>query len=137
MEKKVLTDNKHYLLAVNVEKNRAYLKIKGYWRNVDAVPQYVGDWKKAVGLLKRGFTLLTDATEMKTHPQDVRKLHEEAQSVLMKAGVVRIAELVKDDIAEIQLDAVAKVSAFPKKNFRDAAQAEQWLDEVLADGSAA
>lgn len=129
METKVITDNKHYLLAVNVEKNRAYLKIRGYWRNVDAVPQYVADWKKTVSLLKRGFTLLTDATEMKTHPQDVRKLHEEAQAVLMKAGVARIAELMKDEIAEKQLDAVAKVSAFPKKNFRDAVIAEQWLDE--------
>ena len=129
MEPKVITDNKHYLLAVNVEKNRAYLTIKGYWRNVEAVPQYVADWKKTVGMLKRGFTLLTDARDMKTHPQDVRKLHEEAQGVLMKAGVARIAELVKDGIAEKQLDAVAKVSAFPKKNFRDPAVAEVWLDE--------
>jgi hypothetical protein len=129
METKVITDNKHYTLQVNVGKNRAYLKIKGFWRNVDAVPQYIADWKKTVGMLKPGFTLLTDATEMKTHPQDVRKLHEEAQGVVLKAGVARIAELMKDDIAEKQLDAVAKVSAFPKKNFRDQVQAELWLDE--------
>lgn len=134
MENQIVADNKHYLLAVNVDKNRAYLKIKGYWRNVDAVPQYIADWKKTTRLLRRNFTLLTDATQMKTHPQDVRKLHEEAQALLLKSGVVRIAELVQDDIAEIQLDAVAKASAFPKKNFRDQSQAELWLDEVPVEG---
>jgi len=129
MSVQLIRENKQYKIAVSVDKNRAYLTIFGFWRNPEAVPDYIADWSKAIGRLKSGFTLLTDAREMKTHPQEVRKLHEQAQALLLKGGVKKVAELVKDDVAEMQLDAVAKTTQFPKKNFRDAAMAELWLDE--------
>jgi hypothetical protein len=66
---------------------------------------------------------------MKTHPKDVQTLHEQAQAILLKAGVVKVAEILKDNIAELQLDAVAKATQFPKKNFRKREDAEKWLDE--------
>ena len=124
-----INDNKYYRISVAPEKNRAYLKILGFWRNAEVVPDYLKDWTKATSLLKKGFTLLTDASEMKTHPQDVRKLHEQAQAIILKAGVSKVAEVLKDDVAEMQLDAVAKTTQFPKKNFRTAEHAEKWLDE--------
>lgn len=121
---------KQYTIAVSPSKNRAYLKIIGFWRGPEIVPDYIKDWTKAVGLLNKGFTLLTDASEMKTHPASVRPLHEQAQGILLKAGVRKVAEVLKDDVAEMQLDAVAKTTQFPKKNFRTAADAEVWLDEA-------
>lgn len=124
-----ICNNKHYTISVNPEKNRAYLKIIGFWRNPEAVPDYIADWKKAMSHVKKGFTLLTDASEMKTHPKDVRKLHEEAQALLLKCGIKKVAEILKDDITEIQLDAVARTTNFPKKNFKEVADAEKWLDE--------
>jgi len=66
---------------------------------------------------------------MKTHPKDVQSLHEQAQAIVLKAGVVKVAEILKDNIAELQLDAVAKVTRFPKKTFRTKEEAEKWLDE--------
>lgn len=126
-----INDTKYYKISIAPEKNRAYLKILGFWRNTEAVPDYLKDWNKAVSLLSKGFTLLTDASEMKTHPQDVRKLHEQAQAILLKGGVSKVAEVLKDDVAEMQLDAVAKTTQFPKKNFRTAEDAEKWLDESL------
>jgi predicted nuclease of restriction endonuclease-like RecB superfamily len=122
-------DTKFYRISVAPEKNRAYLKILGFWRNTSVVPDYLNDWTKAMSMLKQGFTLLTDASEMKTHPQDVRKLHEQAQAIILKAGVSKVAEVLKDDVAEMQLDAVAKTTQFPKKNFKTAEEAEKWLDE--------
>lgn len=124
-----IAENKQYVLSADTDKNRAYLRIKGYWRNVDAVPDYLRDWKKTLALMKKGFTLLTDASEMKTHPQDVRKLHEEAQGLVMKAGIAKIAEVIQDDIAEMQLDSLAQATKFPKKNFRSVDDAEVWLDQ--------
>lgn len=125
-----IRDSKLYTISVSPEKNRAYLKIIGFWRNPEAVPDYLPDWAKAVSMLKKGFTLLTDASEMKTHPQDVRKLHEQAQAILLKGGVAKVAEVVKDDVAEMQLDAVAKTTQFPKKTFKTSDDAEKWLDEA-------
>ena len=127
----VINDTKYYKISVAPEKNRAYLKILGFWRNAEAVPDYLKDWAKAASMLTKGFTLLTDASEMKTHPQDVRKLHEQAQAMILKAGVSKVAEVLKDDVAEMQLDAVAKTTQFPKKNFGTAEEAEKWLDEKL------
>jgi hypothetical protein len=127
----VINDTKFYRISVATEKNRAYLKILGFWRNAEAVPDYLKDWAKAASMLKKGFTLLTDASEMKTHPSDVRKLHEQAQAMILKAGVSKVAEVLKDDVAEMQLDAVAKTTQFPKRNFRTAEEAEKWLDEKL------
>jgi hypothetical protein len=124
-----IRSNKYYSIEVSPEKNRAYLKIFGFWKNAEAVPDYLTDWAKATSSLAKGFTLLTDASEMKTHPQDVRKLHEQAQAILLKAGVSKVAEILKDQVAELQLDAVAKTTKFPKQNFRNAVDAEKWLDE--------
>ena len=124
-----INDTKFYRISVSPEKNRAYLKILGFWRSTEVVPDYLNDWNKAMSMLKKGFTLLTDASEMKTHPQDVRKLHEQAQAIILKAGVSKVAEVLKDDVAEMQLDAVAKTTQFPKKNFKTAVDGEKWLDE--------
>jgi hypothetical protein len=123
-----INDTKFYTISVSPEKNRAYLKILCFWRGPEVVPDYLGDWTKAASLLKKGFTLLTDASEMKTHPQEVRKLHEQAQAIILKAGVIKVAEVLKDDVAEMQLNAVAKTTQFPKQNFRTAEEAEKWLD---------
>jgi hypothetical protein len=124
---------KYYSISIVPEKNRAYLKIIGFWRNQEVVPDYLKDWTTATSLLKRGFTLLTDASEMKTHPMELRKLHEQAQAILLKSGVSKVAEILQDDVAEMQLDAVAKATKFPKKNFRSADDAENWLDQSSID----
>ena len=123
-----INETKQYTISILPEKNRAYLKIIGFWRNPDVVPNYIKDWTNATSLLKKGFTLLTDASEMKTHPQELRKLHEQAQAIILRAGVSKVAEILKDEVAEMQLDAVAKTTQFPKKNFRSAEEAEKWLD---------
>jgi hypothetical protein len=123
-----IRDGKFYRIEVSKEKNRAYLKIFGFWKGPDVVPDYLTDWAKATSALAKGFTLLTDASEMKTHPAEVRKLHEQAQAILMKAGVSKVAEIIKDDVAEMQLDAIGKATKFPKQNFRAVPDAEKWLD---------
>jgi len=131
MEKTKIAETKHYTLHVSPEKNRAYLKIFGFWRNVESVPNYLDDWKKALSKVKKGFTLLTDASEMKTHPSDVRKLHEQAQALVLGMDVKKVAEIIKDDVTEMQLDAVAKTTKFPKRNFKSVTDAEKWLDEKV------
>ncbi len=123
-----IEQNPFYELAVSTQKNRIYLKIIGFWRNEAAVPNYLKDWNKALGLVRKDFTVLTDATQMKIHPPDVRLLHEQAQAAILKAGVSKVAEILTDRISEIQLDNVAKVTLFPKKNFISQEEAEKWLD---------
>lgn len=118
-----------YKLSVSKAKNRVYLTIIGFWRKPAEVPEYVHDWRKAIAELSPGFTLLTDARQMKIHPNSVIGLHEEAQSLIIKAGVRKVAEVQANKVAEMQLDGVSKETKMPKRNFNDPAKAEQWLDE--------
>lgn len=128
-----IAQNPQYELAVSAAKNRAFLKIIGFWRAPEQVPDYIADWKRAVAALKPGFTLLTDAREMKIHPGTVRALHEEAQSLIVKAGVKRVAEIQRDKVAEMQLNGVSNETKMPKKNFNDEEAAERWLDDLEED----
>ncbi|HTF81448.1 MAG TPA: hypothetical protein VL947_06980 [Cytophagales bacterium] len=129
--KKIIADNSAYSISISIPKNRAYLKLVGFWRSPEVVPEYLSDWKKAVTQLDKGFSLLTDATDMKTHPQQVKKLHEEAQILVLSAGLAKVAEVVNNDITEYQLDSLAEATAFPKRTFRTVSEAENWLDGNL------
>ena len=128
MDEITVRDNDFYTIKVSIPKNRTYLKIKGFWRHPDLVPDYLDDWNNAMSYLEKGFTLRTDASEMKTHPQSVAPLHEQAQAILIKNGVSKVAEILSDEIAALQLNAVAKKTNFPKENFQDLEAAEKWLD---------
>ncbi|EMR03464.1 hypothetical protein [Cesiribacter andamanensis] len=126
-----IADTPQYHLAVSPAKNRAYLRIIGFWRSPEQVENYITDWQKAVAALKPGFTLLTDAREMKIHPASVRALHEQAQALIVSKGVLKVAELQQDAIAEMQLNAVAGETQMPKQNFQDPVAAERWLDSIF------
>ncbi|WMN12162.1 hypothetical protein QYS49_32650 [Marivirga salinae] len=123
-----IAENKQYSLKVDITKNRAFLKINGFWRNKEDIPGYLQDWDEAIKKLSKGFTLLTDATEMTIHPGDVRDVHSKAQEKIIKAEVKKVAELHSKNVSIMQLDGVSRNSGMPKKNFNDKEEALKWLD---------
>ena len=123
---KTIANNKFYTLEVDPIKNRAFLKINGFWKLND-VPNYLDDWDKTISFLRKGFTLLTDAREMAIHPSEVRAIHEKAQNKIIEAGVKKVAELQKAKVAEMQLDGVSKDTKMPKMNFNEKEKALEWL----------
>ena len=60
-----------YSIEIDKVKNRAYLGIYGSCKSVDDIPNFLDDIRNASSQLTKGFTLLTDATKMKTHPPEV------------------------------------------------------------------
>ncbi|MGM0580027.1 MAG: hypothetical protein ACQETL_05070 [Bacteroidota bacterium] len=123
-----IAENEQYSLKVDITKNRAFLKINGFWRNKEDIPGYLQDWDEAIKKLSKGFTLLTDATEMTIHPGDVRDVHSKAQEKIVKAEVKKVAELHDENVAVMQLNSVSSESGMPKKNFNDKNEALMWLD---------
>ncbi|PTB95798.1 hypothetical protein C9994_10120 [Marivirga lumbricoides] len=124
-----IAENKEYTIRLDLVSNRTFLTIVGFWRTPDDVPSYLEDCKKAVGILKPGFTLLTDVTQMSIHPGEVRDIHLEAQQIITNAGVKKVAELQKVKAAELQLNGVAQESGMPKKNFNSREEAITWLNQ--------
>lgn len=123
-----IASNPHYEIAVSKLKNRLYLKVRGFWRSPEEVPNYVSDLRKSAASLQKDFTVLADVSEMKAHPGPVRKVHEEAQTVLIMAGLGRVAEIQADLITNVQLDNLSKDTLMPKRAFNCKVQAEAWLD---------
>jgi hypothetical protein len=123
-----IAENEQYSLKVDITKNRAFLRINGFWRNKEDIPAYLQDWDEAINKLSEGFTLFTDVRKMAIHPGDVRDVHSKAQEKIIKAGVRKVAELHDENVALMQLDSVSSESGMPKKNFNNKEEALKWLD---------
>ena len=76
--------------------------------------------------------MLTDARTMKAHPSEVKTLHNEAQTLIIEAGIRQVAEVLEDIFSEAQLDMVSRTTTMPKKNFKTKEEAEAFLDSLTS-----
>jgi len=121
----------HYEIAVNEVKNRAYLKVIGFWRNADLVSGYVSDWRKTLTMLKPGFTLLTDLSTMITHPPEVLGVHQQVQKLVVEKKLRFTAEIKpKDIVTAMQVSKIAKASMMPVRQFASFEEAEAHLNSL-------
>jgi hypothetical protein len=123
-----IASNSYYDIAVDTARNRIYLTIKGFWQTKDLVPHYIEDLSEATGILGPGFTVLANLTRMVPPTAEVSVLHQQAQSLLMKSGLARSAEIVNDPLLMSVVDEYAAVSRATRRVFYDPGFAEVWLD---------
>ncbi len=128
-----IAKNKYFEIRIDKDKNRVYLKIKGFWQIDDPeVKEYNNYWKRTAFLMKKNFTILIDSSEAKTHTQKIQKLREEAQKIALKKGISKTAEFVsKNIIAEYQSDTMSNNTKLPKNKFLSFERAEEYLDNFL------
>ena len=128
--KTLIAHNKCYELLYAPYKNRLYLSIFGFWKNLDQIPSYTADLKKAQALLQPGFTLLLDLRTMITHPQVIMGLHVEVLELLRTAGLKKCACVDPTDrIAALQVEDTLVQSHLSSNRFSTHAEAEAWLDQ--------
>ena len=128
--KKVITQNKFYEISVDTEINRLYLKIIGFWRSREEVDHYISDLEKAVVCLKPSFTLLTDLSEMVTHPVEVHEVHLEAQALLLRKGLTHTAEVYTSSFVQFQAGNLSRKSNMPLRQFVHLEEAESFLSTL-------
>jgi len=127
---KVIARNDNYIIMVDEAKNRIYLTIIGFWKDLGMVPNYLDDITKAGQSVSTGFTILTDVTKMKVPTPEVGEIHGKAQGILVGAGLSKTAEILPADaIAQIAVDRYSKKSGMKKASFSTFEEAEKWLDE--------
>jgi len=126
---KEIIKNQYYEIGFNKEINRMFVKVKGYWRNPDSVPNYVNDIHTIGSELSPGFTLIADLRDMKTPPLSLNPIHEAAQRTLIEKGLDRTAELLpeKDIVLKSVTQRIADESTMKKQTFSDESAAENWL----------
>jgi len=120
----------YYTIEVDKGKNRAYLGIYGFCKSVDNIPDFLSDIKKTTSQLSNGFTLLTDVTQMKTHPKEVSALHVDSQRVWVDGGLSKTSEVLPpSSVDRMALNRRAKTSGMEVQGFENTEEAEAWLDE--------
>ena len=124
-----IAENTQYSLKIDIPKNRAFLKINGFWENHEDIPAYLHDWDEAIRNLSRGFTVLTDASSAVIHPEDVILIHSKAQDKIGNAGVRKVAELLALDRSVGESDTILAGNGMTKKSFYDRLEALRWLDQ--------
>ncbi len=123
----IVASNEFYSIKVDKNKNRVYFSIIGSWGKRSDVEDYLLDWNKALKFLKPGFNILSDLTKM--GPTLLTDLHLEAQELLIKEGLEKVAEVYEGQVfAKMQIDKVSETSGMKKTVFDDMKKAEDWLD---------
>lgn len=125
---KIIAKNEKYEINVKPEKNRIYLKISGYWKTKEEVPNYFMDMKSAAAALSKGFSLVTDIRDMKTPSQEISILHQETQKALMNAGLDKTAEIFTSALTKLSVKKYSDKSGMKKQEFTNLYDAEKWLD---------
>ena len=93
------------------------------------MPNYLTDVKNTARGLKKGFTLLTDVTKIKTPPEEVEELHLKSQQIWIESGLSKTAEILPSStIAKLALDRWSKTTGMEKEWFDNKDAAEAWLD---------
>lgn len=127
-----VAQNHCYDLLYNPSKNRIYITIKGFWRNVEQVPGFLSDIEKALALVQPGFTLLADLRQMITHAPAVMNLHVQCQKLVKDAGLQAAANVEPSDrIATLQVNEISNQSKMPLFRFTSLQQAEEYLNTFL------
>ena len=130
---KTIAANSCYTLAYNQALNRIQFSVNGFWKNREAVPAFLKDWKAVLQLVKPNFTLLSDLRTMITHPQEIGGLHVEVQNLLKEAGLLQGACITPHDkIAALQITSIAKQSGMPSRSFTNITEAQAFLDSISA-----
>jgi hypothetical protein len=118
-----------YSIAVDTQKNRLYISIKGsMWTDPQKVRNWLDDLAAGLKLLSPGFTELIDWTQM--IGISLTDYFTDAQKLTMKAGLRKAARLhSRKSFAKLQLDNISAKTGFPVQSFLDRKAAEAWLDE--------
>lgn len=119
----------YYAIEIDAGKNRAYLSFAGFCKSPDEMPAFLEDVSKAAQQLRKGFTLLTNATQFKTPTPEVSALHEKSQKIWIEKGLSKTAEVLSEKAStQIALNRYSKSTGMKKKAFLQEQEAEAWLD---------
>ena len=100
-----------------------------------ALPNYLPDREQTLEVMRPGFTILSDMTDLPTVFDQPADLIEQAQLLVMHHGVRLVAAHVLGSETYHASNTVREKSSLPIRTFTDLWEAEKFLD-VLAAGDA-
>ena len=129
--KETIAVNEYYEISIDRDKNRAYMVFRGFWKNLDMVPDIEKDLTAYPKILKPQFTTLLDLREFKTPGPDVMEKFIKIQQENAKHEYYKAARIVTQPLEKLAADRVGKEANIQEKTafFNSMEEAEAWLDE--------
>jgi len=128
----ILIENQYYKIYTDPTKNRIYFSVVGSIKDINAIPCFVEDWKKAISEVEINFTVLSDVRAMGMQSKTVAKLQECIQSYLIQKGISEVAEVMAiNDIADLQSSHIVERSGMPTTKFASVEEAENYLNKIV------
>jgi len=63
--------NDYFSFSVDVEKNRQYLELRGYWKDVSVAEDFLKYNRESIDRLKPDFTTLIDISELEAPTEEM------------------------------------------------------------------
>lgn len=119
-----------YWMTADEEKNRLNLYFVGHWGTPDDVPKYTEHVAKAVGLLKKGYTIYAEILDEKPPSLKVTPVHKQGQQIMKDGGVTKTAVYIPKSkmLQRMSLMVVGRLSGMEVKTFTTKEEALDWLD---------
>ena len=120
-----------YSITVDKDKNRLNLLFLGHWKAPSDVPKYIDHVTEAVGMLKKGYTIVAEIRDKKPPNLKVTSLHKKGQQVMKEGGVSRTAVILGKGqfLQKMTLNVVGRLSGLEVKVFSTTEDGVAWLDE--------
>ncbi len=126
-----------YQITVEPIRNRLFYKHYAELTHTAALPNYLPDWEQALEVMRPGFTILSDMTDLPTVSDQLADLIGQAQLLVMRRGVRLVAAVhVSGSETYHASNTVREESALPICTFTDLWEADKFLDELVAEGNA-
>jgi len=131
MEKEI-TKNEYFEMYVDVEINRVYWVMKGQWKKMTDIPDFLEHHREGARLLRPGFTALTDMRTFGVPAPQIVEVVTKAAKIMENAGMGRQAQVINKKDMEIirasrgvmkEIDMDLKMMQFGSYE-----EAVEWLD---------
>lgn len=126
---KQIAKNDYYELGYDADRNWIFWTMKGFWKNMEVVPDFYKDWEKTAKLAKPGFKIYADLSKLKTMPEDVKAAQDAQQKKLLEKGCKKVSCIMESAATKLSLNHAVKASGMDKilRYFDKPEEAGKWL----------
>ena len=125
-----------YQITAEPSRNRIFYKHFAALAEANELPEYLHDWQQALDAMRPGFTILSDMTELNEVAGPLARLFEQAQQLLDGRGLRMIATVHAPGVALAHAEPAPDetLARYPRRSFTGLWEADQFLDELTAEG---
>ena len=124
----------NYSIAIDLQKQRAYITLTGQWEEQLTAEEYLRDLRAVLTNFEGAFSLVADFSKMLPFKYSLEdNVHLKALRILISSGLKKSAEVMpENERAHQQLITLSEIAKAPLNLFGERSIAEDFLDTYMA-----